>query len=206
MDNKIKFESNMIEVIKTDKGYDVKITADKNVDVYMNQECIYSEYESDSYKYVPINMRDFIKENAYDIGYNDGGDIDGSYVEINILGRDITMYFPRNKTKKIHARYTLTDPLKDVLYLMDEFEYENEQELILAKEKVTNLYNNMIKGLKDLGFKLEYSHSMGESFWGWHDLVFNANNFNEEKFIKASEIIFKYDDDFGKLAKEYNWI
>lgn len=193
-----------MEVIKTEKGYEVRVAGGKNVDVFVNNECIYSEYDNDAYKYVPVSMRDFVKKHSYDIGVNDNGDIKGTYAEVNVAGRDLTMYFPKNKTKKVHARYSITDPLETVLERIDDYEFKTDKVALSVKDKITTMYNEMLTGLKELGFELIYSHSACESFWGWHDLTFKPADFNQEQFTKASKVIFKYDTEFTKLLKKYH--
>jgi hypothetical protein len=203
MNKKIEFEGNVVEIIKTDKGYDIKLNVDKNTDIYINNECVYSEYEDEAYKYIPENLRAFVKEYGYDIGINNSGDIVGSYADM-MIGKDFTMYFPKNKTKKVVARFTITDTLETILDIVGDYiprnMAEKEQEI---KNEITKLYNTMINSLKEIGFTLYYSHSMGESFWGWQDLMFDAKEFDAVKFIKAVGIIAKYDDAFTKLVDEY---
>lgn len=203
---KIEFEGNIVEIVKTEKGYEVRLTIDKNVDVFVNSDCVHSEYEDEAYKYVPVNMREFIKENVVDIDNNDNGDIKGAYADICIDGSEITLYFSKNKLDAIHARYSITDPLKDILYLVDDYSFDTGQELLLVKEKVTDMYNAMTSGLKELGCELVYSHSMLDGFWGWHDLVFKPSDFNKEQFMAASKVILNYESAFTKLAKEYKLI
>lgn len=202
----LKFEDNLIEVIKTEKGYEVKLKLDKNVDVYINDDCIYSEYEEEAYKYIPTTIREFVKEHVYDIGIdNNSYDIKGTYAEMtNKI--DFAMYFPKNKTQKITARFTMTDPLKDILYLIEDFySSDEEDEMNKAKNEITQAYNKMTNDLKELGFKLEPSHSMNEGFWGWQDIKFKAKDWNKDLFLKAIDIINKYDSEFNIIVKKHEW-
>lgn len=196
----LKFEDNLIEVIKTEKGYEVKLKVNKNVDVYINDDCIFSEYEEEAYKYIPITIREFVKKHAYDIGINDG-----SYAECS---NKITfvMYFPKNKTQLITVRFSITDPLEDTLNRVEDFYSANEEdEMNKAKNEITELYNKMLNNLKEIRFELIPSHSMEEGFWGWQDIKFKAKDWNEELFLKAIDILNGYDSNFDKIVKKYNW-
>lgn len=203
VDFRHEFDGNVVEVIKTEKGFEVRVTGAKNVDVLVNGDCVYAEYVDVAYKHVPLNMRDFVKEHVYDIGTNDSGDIKGAYADVSVSGRDLTIYFPMNQSEAIHARFTLTDPLDDVLCMLDEYAYESEAEKDEIKSEVTSIYAVMTDGLKELGFELKYSHSMNERFWGWHDLVFKANEFDKKRFVAASAVIGQYDKDFDALITKY---
>lgn len=202
----LKFEDNLIKVIRTEKGYEVKLKLDKNVDVYINDDCVFSEYEEEGYKYIPLIMRDFIKKYSYDIGISDdNADVKGSYAECtNKI--DFAIYFPKNKTQLITVRFSITDPLEDILNLVDDFYSDDEEnEMNQAKTEITQIYNKMLNDLKVIGFKLQPSHSMGESFWGWQDIKFKTKNWNEKLFLKAIDIINEYGNSFDDIVKKHEW-
>lgn len=203
MNNQIlKFENNSVEVVKTEKGYDIKIKCDNNTDIYANKECIYAAYESEEYKYVPKNMREFIKNNQVWIGHIDEQKI--LTIDLIFLDEEISIYIPANITKPIIVRYSITDPLEDVLtYIGDYFSQDENEELKILEDKITKIYNDMTKGLKSLGFELIPSHSMCDFIWGWQDIKFMSKDFDGKVFEKVSKIIFKYNGEIEKLLKKY---
>ena len=69
--NTFSVESNgeniITNIIQTDKGIKIDIKG-TTMDIIVNDETIYSKYDKEEYKYIPVNMRDFISKNLCEWG------------------------------------------------------------------------------------------------------------------------------------------
>lgn len=181
-----------VEMIKEGNLVTIKIKGEP--EVILNENTIYSPQDKKEYRFLPHNLVPFIQKYEEYINEED----DHFDIDLCIEGKTITIYIPKNKNKRTFvARYDTSED--DALTRLEE-EYEFNKVDI---EKFKMSRDTMINELKNLGYKLKYSHSQDEFVWCWSDINFSIKDFNEEEFIKVSKIIIEHDKIIRELYDLY---
>lgn len=169
-----------VEVVEENGIVTVRIQSDDAV-VYMNNDLIWSiGNEKEEFKYVPHNLHSFLLDSGMDfIKYEKETKITSA--DIYIDGEQLTLYIPVNQKKQIHARFDLINSVKEVKEYLDECDDEDttkpfEEELVARFEEIKQL-------IASKRYKMVFSHSMNEWAFGWWDIVFSAQEFNQENVV-----------------------
>ena len=178
-----------INVIETEKGVVVDIDG-KTMDIFINGENFYSKYDKEEYKYIPVQLRDFVNRRLPD--YSDI-EKEKSCIkcDLNIEGKD---YFTKISTQRAKDNtITFTDALTDYELVKDELDIE----LSDAIDK----YNKLLNGIKSFGYKLELSHG-GNDNYQWYSLIIPINKFDENKVIECVKLWNEYNNYLDAFYKK----
>lgn len=187
--NSFKTESNneeiIVNVIQSDKGIIVNITGN-TMDVIVNDDLLYSKFDKEEYKYIPVNLRSFIADNL--CSWGDGIIIKDDKIEC-ILEFNCEEYYveiPKNraKNKTIYINNWLNSYKKI---------YEHGIEIPNGEENLEKL----ISQIKDKNCDFVYRWDCNEydDTWG---LKIDINKFDENKVIECITIWTEYNTNLEK--------
>jgi hypothetical protein len=161
---------------------------------------------------VPANMYGFIKENIDYIELKEVDTINGTSVEELVVdvkiyhkgndGYDVaTFYFPQDKEKYITARFDCISTMDDVIDCINKHTC-NEVKRAVAIGIAQGLFDKVQKRIKKLGFELRYSHAMRTDYYGWHDIYFNSNQWDKNKYLKIENYMYNFNKDIDKVFEQ----
>lgn len=183
----LKFNNGTINVKEDGVLSVINITGD--CEIIINGEVIYTPHNKKEYRLLPSNLISFVSSHEDFIG-DEGDNLD---IDLSIDGKTVTIYVPKNKRKKcFSARYDTSED--NYMSVLNDYEID---ESLIEEFKISR--ENMINQLKEMGYKLKYSHSQDEFIWCWSDIEFNIKDFNEDEFIKISRIMIEHDNMIKKL-------
>lgn len=175
-------------------------TAD--ADVHINEQCIWSKYDKPEYMDVPVVLRDFIR------GRNDFLKTEEKQVVADLWEKGSTvcstLYIPKNKREKIVARLDLITSLDDLEhdYLRNRTDIDEDTANRLSEEFKT-LFKNIEKTVNEAGYQLSFSHASGIDYYGWWDVSFNLEEWNEEQFLSIWNSFIAFDKRLSEVSKKY---
>ncbi|MBZ9693317.1 hypothetical protein [Clostridium sp. M14] len=175
----INNEKIIISTIKTDKGILVKVKGN-SMDIQVNDEIIYSPYDKEEYKYIPVNLRDFVTEHLCewedDIKVKDGKVEMNLYIEGEEIFANISTNRARNKN--IEFRNWLESYAK-----IRDYEIEIPQ----AEEK----YKKLINDIKEIGYNFQFAYS-GNEYDDVYKLIVQIKDFDKSKVYECINIWSEY--------------
>ncbi|NFH01308.1 hypothetical protein FC831_13655 [Clostridium botulinum] len=175
----INNEKIIISTIKTDKGILVKVKGN-SMDIQVNDEIIYSPYDKEEYKYIPVNLRDFVTEHLCewedDIKVKDGKVEMNLYIEGEENYANISTNRARNKN--IEFRNWLESYAK-----IRDYEIEIPQ----AEEK----YKKLINDIKEIGYNFQFAYS-GNEYDDVYKLIVPIKDFDKSKVYECINIWSEY--------------
>jgi hypothetical protein len=152
--NRFETENNgekvVVLTVQTDKGVLVKIKGN-SMDVQVNDDILYSPYDKEEYKYIPVELRDFVKEHLCE--WENDITVKTGKVEMNlyIQGEENYTTIPTNRAKS-----------KDVEFHNWLESYEKirdyEVEIPNAEEK----YERLINDIKEIGYDFQFAYDGNE--------------------------------------------
>lgn len=203
--NKVKVKDTQVELLETEKCVEVQITTE-SADIYVNGVCVWSPYDNPLYALIPPAFRKFVKE--HDDGFMEQNEEkDQLTVDVRLFDECIALYFQKNQTHKITARF---DCITTIDELVEEFIGNN---MYIGKRKEKELTVQVKTAWKELEtfiseetkFRFHYSHSMNDRFFGYWDIIFAPQDWNEALFIEVAKRIRSFNLLVGGMANKYHF-
>lgn len=181
--NRFETENNgekvVVLTIQTDKGIIVKIKGD-SMDVQVNDDIIYSKFDKEEYKYIPVELRGFVKEHLCewqeDIVIKDGK------VEMNLYieGQENYTTIPTNRAKSNNIEFhNWLESYEKIRYY--DIEIPNAEEN----------YQKLINDIKNIGYDFKFAYD-GNEYDNTYKLIVPIKEFNKEKIYKCMNIWNEY--------------
>ena len=184
----------VVEVKSNEISPVVNITT-PDATVIVNNDTLWAKYEEEEYKYIPPAMRAFVQANQ-DYMKLEKEDL---IVDVYIDGRDVSLYFPVNRRKRITARFSTISTLDHVFEYIGDMDLTNKRKE-QVKGKIQRMWNELNEKIEKYGFSIIFSHDMGELFWGYNDILFDSDKWNEKNFVKACKAFAKFTKDMEEYA------
>lgn len=181
-----------IEVFKTEKGIVIKINGNE-MDVFVNNEVVYSLYEKEEFKYVPRELRSFVDK--YITTYSDGITKKGGKVfcQICLNSEDYYLIMPTNRAKSKNVQ---------IEFILYEKKLIEENLGINIKKYID--YDTRLKEIKDVikrnGYELKYSTS-GNEYDNYYCVEIPISDFNEEKILDCFSYIKKFNIELYRIIR-----
>jgi len=177
-----------VNFLETEKGLVIDINGN-SMDVFINGENFFSKYDKEEYKYIPNHIRNFVSSRlpSYSDIKKEAGHIE---CDLSIEGRD---YFT-----KISTQRAKDNNIVFVEYLSEYELVEENTDKKIPKAKET--YNQLLKDIENIGYKLESSHA-GNDDYSWYQLIVPINKFEETRVIECIKLWEQYNkwlDGFSK--------
>lgn len=175
-----------VEVIKTEKGIVINING-STVDVKVNGDLIYSKFDNENYKYIPVNMRSFVEKNLCE--WENDIVVEAKEVKCNIEfnGSEYYCILPKNKAKG------------NIVYFVN---WLNSYKKISGYEvEIPNAeenFNKLIESIREVGYDLVYKWDGNEYDDSW-GLKLSINDFSEKKVFQC----FKLWEDYNNELEKY---
>lgn len=175
----------------------------ENADVVVNGRRIWSKFDKEEYVLIPENMRNFIKENEFEVEFQDSKKnsvvADCYYPDLKSQG---TFYFQENQREPISVRFDYVDNLEDLRteYLENRLEPKVANEIYAEFKK---LDDQIKQAAEKYGFKWVYSHSRMHEMFGWWDIIVTAENWNEEGLVECWKLIEQVNQYLDLIIDEY---
>lgn len=178
-------EEIMINVIRSDKGISVNIEGN-TMDVVVNGDLLYSKFDKEEYKYIPVNLRNFIANNL--CSWEDDIRLKDTVVECTLEFdcKEYCVQIPKNraKSKTMYISNWLNSYEKIANYNV---------EIINGKEN----FEQLISKMKNIGYDFVYRWDGNEyeDTWG---LKIDINDFNENKVMECIKSWNEYNANLEK--------
>jgi len=194
----IKVGNTTVEAVEVNGVVTIQINSLKeDAVVLMNDTMIWSVgNEKEEFKYIPQSIHQFLLASGMDhIEYREKDKL--TVVDVYVHGESLTFYFPVNQKKPIKARFDLITSVEDVKdYLYDGKDDEKYlQELTVKFESLKSLVSSK-------GYKLSFSHAMGDFVYGWWDIVFDTVDFDEEKIKEIMKLVVDFNKFVHKMKRD----
>lgn len=176
-----------VEIVETEKGIVVNIKG-YTQDVVVNGEIIYSNYDNEHYKFVPVLIRPFIEKHLESFGTDLNKEVTELEIYLCINNREFLCLLPINRAK---SDYML---LRD--WLLDYSLMDLNDEL---KFKAEAMYKELLKDISDYGYTFEMSHG-GNDFDTWYELIIPIADFNEEKVLECLTLWDDYNSELYQIC------
>lgn len=180
-----------VKVVVSEGPKGVIVTIDGSaVDVSVNGEVYYAGYDDENYKYVFPKLRPFIKT------YMDNESLlkekSSVTTTLTILGHEYFMELstPRTKEPKLKLVNWLNVPDK-----MEDLEGE-------TKEQAYHLFDELKESVKNLGYRLDFSHGNRYEVDDYYQLVVPIETFDENTILKALSLWAEYNEKTNNLLKD----
>lgn len=169
----------------------------EDADIYVNGVLVWQKFDKPEYAKIPPVFRGFVQERNDFIKEEDGKVITDLWMKD--FKTCATFYFPKNLRSPIVARLDLVTSLEELEsdYIRNNSDIDDETADKLVAEFKT-LWNNIEEAVKSAGWKLAYSHDMGDKCWAWWDVIFKLKDWNQESFM----VVWKAFSDFNKRLNE----
>lgn len=175
-----------------------------DADIYVNGVLVWQRFEEEEYRCVPPILRDFLQEN--NPFFENDVENQTLLAEFDICNENISFFIPYNAIKPISARIALISS-------MDELESEYIRNMSNIDDvdadrivvELKSIWKRLEDRMEQSNFKLIYSHSMGEAFYAWWDIVFTLDNWNEDNFKKTIEIVREFNEKLSEYDKKYKF-
>lgn len=185
------------------KGNVIELNIDENTEVIINGVLMYSKHPEEEYNYIPPTLRDYIKKESYSMLKEK----EQVFVEMFCGGNDITAYFPftMNNSDGIRFRFTtIVSPMDMDNLLKDVYLYNRTDDINEIMANVNSAWEKMINKINDTNLKFEFSHDMGEGYYGWWDIIWDYKESEPNKLTICGEAISEFNSIIKKLEKEYS--
>lgn len=204
MKNKtINYEGVNISIEESKKAPIINIET-KDADIYINGVLVWQKYDKEEYALIPPALRDFIHRNNPYLEKNEDDSL--TLAEFDVENQSTTFLIPFNSKKFIRVRVDLIDSMEilesDYIRNVSTISDETANKIVSDLKAVWNELGTILKKFK---FKLQYSHSMGEAYYGWWDIVFTLGNWNEQNFIEVMQVVDKFNKTLRKYEEEYEF-
>lgn len=187
--NSFKTNSNdeeiIVNVMQSDKGIVVSINGN-TMDVIVNDDVLYSKFDKEEYKYIPVNLRSFVENNL--CSYGDGIVIEKGEIKCD-LEFDCKEYFiqiPKNRAK---------NKLMYINNWLNSYEkiYEYDVEVPNGELK----FKELVSQIKSKGYNFIYRWDGNEyeDTWG---LEISINEFDEDKVVECIKLWDEYNANLEK--------
>lgn len=204
MKNKqLNYEGVSITIEEDEKSPIVNIETE-DADIYVNGVLVWQKFEEEEYKYIsPILRNYFHKNNPY---LENDSNAKQVLVEFDVCEESVSFFVPYNSKKLIGARVTLIDSIdeleSDYIRNMQDIDDATADTIMI---ELKSIWKELEDTVKEVNFELKYSHSMGEYFYGWWDVLFSLSNWNEDNFVKVMEVASRFNETLGKYNNEYDF-
>lgn len=188
-----------------EKMTSVHITTE-DADIYVNGVLIWQKFDDPEYANVPPVLRNFVKEHANYIK------TDGKSGEVTTdlytkgFKTGATLYIPKNLRLDIHARMDAFTSIQELEedYIRNNSDIDEEIEEKLVSE-FKAIWNDIEDAVKACGWDLIYSHDMSDKCFGWWDVVFKLDNWNQETFVAMWEKFSNLNKRLDELFDTYKF-
>lgn len=190
-----------VDIVEENGIVTVRIHSEDAV-VYMNDDLIWSVgNEKKEFKYIPKQFHDFILNNGVDhMEYMEKAK--ETSVDVYIDGESLTLYFPVNQKKEINARFNFITSVEEVKeYLLELHEEEKVKETL---DELTKRFEAIRVLVESKGYKLGFSHAMGEWAYAWWDIVFQSADWNEESVKEIMKEVTEFNRFTNQIRDEFN--
>lgn len=197
----IEFGGSTITLKEGNMGVIVEIKTE-DATVFVNDNLVWAVYDDEKFKFIPPIFRKFIqKYEDYNINRNDEDNL--TTTDVYIGKESIMFIFPDNLSRSIYARIDFVD--------MDELidDFINNSKAINDKEakKLENMFRSKVDKINEIvekyNWKFVPSHSCGEMFYSWWDIVLGLSNWNEEGFLEAIKEIESFNEAIREFMDKY---
>lgn len=198
----IEWNGMTITLDETGKSPSISIqSADKDFDVVVNEQTVYSAYEEKEYRLIPPIIRPFIEKHAYLLDEFEERKKPVVAADMTVAGESVTGYFKSNTSKPIAFRFI---SVPDGQGLVDDGLEERLEgsELELAKTNVKTLWDTLLETIQKEGYTFKLSHVMDYGYHGYWDVIVPLSDWNEEKFTRCAEAISTYVDSMKAYYEE----
>lgn len=185
--NKFSVESNgeTIEVItiQTDKGITVNIIG-TTMDVFINNDEVYSKYDNPEYKNIPSILRPFIEKNLMGEICTEKGKVECA---VYCKGDEYYVSMPTNRAKK-----------KDISFYNWLESYEKIQGYDVEIPNAQKNFDKLIEDIKNIGYIFKFAWD-GNEYDNTFELLVPINEFDEDRVYQC----FKLWKDYNKELNKY---
>ena len=173
----------------------------KDFDVVVNEQTVYSAYEQKEYRLIPPIMRPFIQEHSYILDEFQERKQPVVAADMTVASAEVTAYFKGNTSKPIHFRF---HSVPDGRGLVEDGleEYLEGSKLEQAKTEVKKLWDTLVSRIKEEGYEFKLSHVMDYGYNGYWDVIVSVADWNGETFTRCAEAIELYKDSIKTFYKE----
>lgn len=186
--NKMYLDGCTVKAIQTDKGIRLDIEGNE-MEVFINGESFFAPYEEEEYKYIPANLRPFVKEFKADYN-NFNNEIDHVGIELTIEGLDY--YTKISKKRGKNNNIELVNDLEDYKLVQD----YHDIEIPNAEEN----FKKLLVEIENIGYKLQFSHGGNETY-NYYSLIVPMNKFDKIKILNCIKVWQKYNKELEKYLK-----
>lgn len=193
--NKYQIESNgeliTVETIETEKGIKVNIVGN-TMDVIVNNDILYSKFDNEDYKYIPVNIREFVEKNL--CSWSDGIVVKDEIVkcEVEINGEAYDIEIPKNTAKN------------KIMYInnwLNSYDKISEYDVDIDVSKARERFDKLLIDIKGVGYELVFRWD-GNEYDDIYGLKLNINDFNEDKVLECMELWEGYDSELAEYIKK----
>lgn len=199
--NTLVINKSKVKVEET-KGKTIINIDTQDADIIVNGVVIWSKFDKPEYLSIPPVLRSFIEQRQTYLSEN------GESVEADVHDKEIpiggTFYIPRNIRRPIVTRFDYISSLKDL-----EFEVLRNHGNILQEtaDKLVKEFNDLekeiLKAVKDAGYKFKPSHGSGDGIQFWWDVIFDLENWNEDAFINIWRKLGDFESHLNVVYDKY---
>jgi len=190
--------------VKEDKKSPIVNIITADADIYVNGTLIWQQYEQDEYEFISPILRSFISRNNPYLERREKNK--DTLAEFDVENQSVAFIIPFNTNKPITARVDLINSMEIL-----ESDYIRNTTVITEETadkimfKLKKIWMELEQKVQASNFTLSYSHSMGESYYGWWDIDFLLKNWNEQNFIEVMKLVDKFNKTLNEYQDKYNF-
>jgi hypothetical protein len=192
-----------VEVEVTEQQATVVQITTPDADIYVNGVLVWQTYENPEFVKVPPILRAFAHAHSYYIKEERDGTITTD-LNMKDFKTQATFYFPKNLRSAFCVRL---DAFTNLEELEDEFIRNNtkidEKTADILVAEFTAIWKGIMDSVAAANYKLAYSHNMNDKCWGWWDVLFKFEDWNQEAFIAIWKQFSDLNQRLDEVFKQY---